>query len=425
MRNKSERGSFTIEAILSLSIFMFAFVTIVSLATIAKVESTTQYAIDQVAKEISQYYYIAERVGIANTESGGVDEIDDAVQAIFDFTDKSTTVASNYSSTTATELGSMLDTFSGIGNDVNEVAAAAENVYNSFGPIFEDPKSIVSALATMMDKMGKEVGYELITKIIAQPLCKALVPKYITSSSGADETLEKMGVVDGLDGLDFRMSSFLTDQRSINVVVVYQIKVNGFGIFDDTLVIKQTASTAAWVTGTRLKDINSSTSNWEKGDFERGKDYVDKIQSEHSSQAVEEGVGVDIYDQNTNTFTSVHSMNVFSVTYSDYQKVAANEKDPDNYFLKKSKIKSTVKGYANKLLTNIGKIDDSITMEDGTQCQTALESVKHRSAEIILVVPEEAKSNADNLAILNEIAAEIEAETGVKVNTTYRDKALN
>jgi hypothetical protein len=33
MRNKSERGSFTIEAILSLSIFMFAFVTIVSLAT--------------------------------------------------------------------------------------------------------------------------------------------------------------------------------------------------------------------------------------------------------------------------------------------------------------------------------------------------------------------------------------------------------
>lgn len=241
--------------------------TIVSLATIAKVESTTQYAIDQVAKEISQYYYIAERVGIANTESGGVDEIDDAVQAIFDFTDKSTTVASNYSSTTAKDLGSMLDTFSGIGNDVNEVEAAAENVYNSFGPIFEDPKGIVSSLATMMNKMGKEVGNELITKIIAQPLCKALVPKYITSSSGADEILEKMGVVDGLDGLDFRMSSFLTDQRSINVVVVYQIKVNGFGIFDDTLVIKQTASTAAWVTGTRLKDISSSISNWEKGDF--------------------------------------------------------------------------------------------------------------------------------------------------------------
>lgn len=422
MKNKGERGSFTIEAILSLSIFMFAFVAIVSLATIAKVESTTQYAIDQVAKEISQYYYIAERVGIANTDNSGVDEIDGAVQAIFDFTDKSSTVASNYSGTTATDLGSMLDTFSGIGNDVNEVTAAAENVYNSFGPIFEDPKGIVSSLATMM---VKEVGNELITKIIAQPLCKALVPKYITSNGDADAILEKMGVVDGLDGLDFRMSSFLSDQRSINVVVVYQIKVNGFGIFDDTLVIKQTASTAAWVTGTSLKAANESASNWEKGDFERGKAYVDKIQSENPHQAVKEGVGVDIYDQDSNTYTSVHSMNVFSATYSDYQKIAAKETDPENYSLKKSKIKGTVKGYANKLNTNISKIDDSITMEDGTQCQTAKESVQHRNAVIILVVPEEAKANSDNLAILNEIAAEIEAETGVKVNITYRDKALD
>lgn len=422
MRNKSERGSFTIEAILSLSIFMFAFVTIVSLATIAKVESTTQYAIDQVAKEISQYYYIAERVGIANTDSSGVDEIDGAVQAIFDFTDKSSTVASNYSSTTATDLGSMLDTFSGIGNDVNEITAAAENVYNSFGPIFEDPKGIVSSLATMM---VKQVGNELITKIIAQPLCKALVPKYITSNGDADAILEKMGVVDGLDGLDFRMSSFLSDQRSINVVVVYQIKVNGFGIFDDTLVIKQTASTAAWVTGISLEAANDATSNWEKGDFERGKEYVNELQGENPHQAVKEGVGVDIYNQESNTFTSVHSMNVFSATYSDYQKVAASESDSENYSLNKNKIKSTVKGYANKLLDNIDKIDENITMEDGTECQTALESVQHRNAELILVVPEEAKSNADNLAILNEIAAEIEAETGVKVNITYRDKALD
>lgn len=76
MKNKGERGSFTIEAILSLSIFMFAFVAIVSLATIAKVVSTTQYAIDQLAKEISQYYYIAERVGIANTDNSGVEETD-------------------------------------------------------------------------------------------------------------------------------------------------------------------------------------------------------------------------------------------------------------------------------------------------------------------------------------------------------------
>lgn len=422
MKTKSEKGSFTIEAILSLSIFMFAFVTIVSLATIAKVESTTQYAIDQVAKEISQYYYIAERVGVANTNSDGIGEIDGAVQAIFDFTDKSSSVAGNYTSTTASDLGSMLDTFSNVGNDVNEVTAAAQNVYSSFGPIFEDPKGIVSSLATMM---VKEVGNELITKIIAQPLCKALVPKYITSNGDADATLEKMGVIGGLDGLDFRMSSFLSDQRSINVVVIYQIKVNGFGIFDDTLVIKQTASTAAWVSGTSLEAANASSSKWEKGDLERGKEYVDKLQSEEPHQAVKEGVGIDLYDQDSNTFKSVNSLNVFSASYSDYQKVAAKASDPENYSFKKDKIKGTVKGYANDLLNSIDDIDENIIMKDGTECQTAQEKVQHRKAEVILVVPEEAKKNGDNLAILNEIAAEIEAETGVKVSITYRDKALD
>ncbi len=421
MGTKSKRGSFTIEAILSLSIFMFAFVTIASLATIAKVESTTQYAIDQVAKEISQYYYIAERVGVANTSGGGVDEIDGAVQAIFDFSDKSSTIASSYTPSTSTDLGSMIDTFSGISDDVTEVTAAAQNVYDSFGPILEDPKGVVSSLATMM---VKQVGHELISKIIAQPLCKALVPKYITSSGDANAALEKMGVVGGLDGLDFRMSSFLSDQRSINVVVVYQIKVNGFGIFDDTLVIKQTASTAAWVTGTSLEAANDSVSNWEKGDFERGSEFVSMIQGETPHQAVKPGVGVDLYEQSTNTFKSVHSMNVFSASYSDYNNVGATDTSPENYSLKKSKIKSKVKGYATKLTKNINKINETITMKDGTECHTALESVQHRNAEIVLVVPVEARSNADNLAILNEVAREIEAETGVKVKITYRENAL-
>ena len=58
--------------------------------------------------------------------------------------------------------------------------------------------------------------------------------------------LEKMGVINGIDGMDFSMSSFLADDKTINIVCVYQIKVNGFGTFDRTLNMKQTASTAAW-----------------------------------------------------------------------------------------------------------------------------------------------------------------------------------
>ncbi len=45
----------------------------------------------------------------------------------------------------------------------------------------------------------------------------------------------------------------------------------------------------------------------------------------------------------------------------------------------------------------------------------------HREKVLIIVVPEEATEFA---SLLQEIANEIEQETGVKVNITYRDKAL-
>lgn len=433
MKYRSENGSFTIEAIMSLTMFMFGFLAITSLATIAKVESTTQYAIDQVAKEISQYYYIADRVGVANTDGSGIDEIDGAIQAVFDFTNKSQTDATDEKSiaTTATDLANTLSSLTGVGNNVDDVAAAAANIYASYGPALEDPKGLISALATAMvtiennkSAVATQVANEVITKVIAQPLCRALLPKYITADGDADAVLEKMGVVDGLEGMDFRMSSFLSDNRSINVVVVYEIKVNGFGIFDDTLVIKQTASTAAWVSGTSLKAANDSVSTWAKDSFQRGKDFVNELQKDNPTQAVKAGVGVDLYDQSTNTFTSVHSLNVFAASYSEFVGAAGSESDADLYTLQKSKIKSAVKSYANKLNKNVGKIDDSITMESGAEVQTAWETVQHRNKKIVLVVPEEAKTNSDNLAVLNQIASEIKAETGVEVSITYRDKAL-
>ena len=235
--------------------------------------------------------------------------------------------------------------------------------------------------------------------------------------------LEKMGVVNGLDGLDFSLSTFLMDQRTINVVLVYEIDVKGFGIFDQKLIVKQTASTAAWLgdtEGVKLSDVASKTSAWQKSDMERGKDYVSELQGENPHQGVKNGVGVDLYDQDSNTFTAVHSMNVFAASYSDYVRSGDGTKASD-YILKREKIKAALKAYANALNRAVDSISESIEMSDGTDCQTALEKTMHREKVLIIVVPEEATEFA---SLLQEIANEIEQETGVKVNITYRDKAL-
>ena len=424
MKRQVERGSFTIEAILTLSLFIFAFVTITSLATVAKIESTTQYAIDQTAKEISKYCYIADSANLlVNPPDGSekkVDNVDEAIGAMANFANVASTAGTSGGKNTSEQLTERLKNMSG--EDFESITTAAQDLYNSFGPVFDDPQGTITALLQVVaDKAASAV----ISRVIAQPLCRSLVTKYITSNGDADETLEKMGVVDGLDGLDFRMSSFLMDNRTINVVVVYKIEVNGFRVFDQTITVKQTASTAAWLAdteGKKLSDI-AEDSKWQQPDMERGKEFVAELQKDNPHQGVEGGIGVDLYDQDTNTFTSVHSINVFAATYSEYQKRSAS--DPaSNYTLKKDTIKAVAKNYATTLQKNVNKIDENITMSDGTECMTAKDKVTPRKCEIILVIPSEAKDNRDSLATLNEIAEEIEAETGVRVNLTYRDNAL-
>lgn len=418
MNTRSEKGSFTIEVIISLSLFMFAFIAIISLAALAKVESTTQYAINQVAKEISSYYYIAEKVGVTRNNASDNSDIDSVVQAVVNFSDKAEDTASEYIPNTSDNLGDVLNTYSNISNDVSEITSAARTVYDSFEAVLENPEGIVSSLTTVL---RAEVENELVSRIIAEPMCRVLVPKYITSNSDADTALEKMGVVDGLEGLDFRMSSFLADNRSINIVLIYQVKIKGFGLFDQFFTIKQTASTAAWTSGVTLEEAYDTQSIWSKDNFERGKEFVAEIKGENPLQAVKSGVGIDLYNQGTNTFTSVHSVNIFSASYSDYQQNDTEENSASNYSIKKDKVKALLKGYAKDLLKSISGIDGLITMDDGTQFQIGGD---RRIAKLIIVVPKEAKSISSNLNILNEIAKEIESETGVKVTLTYREYAL-
>lgn len=417
MNIRSEKGSFTIEAILSLPLFMFAFIAIVSLASLAKLESTTQYAINQMTKEVSSYYYIAEKIGAARKDTADNSEIDSLVQAVTSFSDMAGNTVSGYVPNTSDSLETVLSTYSNINNDVSEITSAAKKVYDSFETVLENPEGVISSLATII---RTEAENKLLSRIIAEPVCRALMPKYITSDSDADKVLERMGVVDGLDGLDFRMSSFMNDQRSISVVLIYQVKIKGLGLFNQTFTIKQTASTAAWTSRVTLEEAYSSQTIWKKDNFERGKEFVAEIKSENPLQAVQAGIGIDLYNKKTNTFASVHSVNVFSASYSDYQQNAEEENSAANYSIKKDKVKVLLKSYAKALLKAIGGVDGLITMDNGTQCQSI---DKERKANLIIIVPKEAGFGS-NLKILNDIAKEIENETGVKVTLTYRECAL-
>lgn len=418
---KRETGSFTVEATLTLTLFMIAFLAIMSLSTIARIEGITQYAINQTAKEISQYYYIADKAGLIDTKDDNSDfkQIDSLINAVSSLTDATEEGAKEVEGALSSkDIEEILNKYEGLPGTVENVEAAATELSNSIESILDDPKAVITSLTSAFTK---QVANEAMTKIIAQPLCKSLVPKYITPDGNAGAFLEKMGVINGIDGMDFRLSNFLSDGRSVNIVVVYEVELNGFGIFNKTLVIKQTASTAAWVKGKTLKEVVDSKSIWDESNFNRGGQIVDKIKSKDSSKAVEQGKGIHLYDESENTYTLIRSINVYNKTYSSFT-MSENVSESDSFTLKKSDIKRSISADARKIKSSTKNAGNSLTMEDGSIKQ--LSSINSRKPVLLIVLPEEVRGNPEHKKIIDEIASEIKKEDGVEVEIQYLQKAL-
>jgi len=251
-----------------------------------------------------------------------------------------------------------------------------------------------------------------------------MVSKYIISGGDANAQLERMGVVNGLNGLDFGMSSFLADDRSINVVVVYQIKVKGFGFFDQTILVKQSASTAAWAKGKSLKQVEDKKANDSLWDMDatssamvRGKAFVQLSKSADDPHGVKPGVGVDLFDASSNTIYSVISRNIYSAGGS-YAECNGDPTNPASYTIKEGPLKSSIKSEAQKLVNASDKLGDSLVLDNNTNVSS---SKSDRNLELIVFVPEEAKGDK---ATLDKIAASIQQDTGVKVTFYYQDLAL-
>ena len=423
---KNESGSFTVEATLTLTLFMIAFLAIMSLSTIARIEGITQYAINQTAKEISQYYYIADKAGLIYTkdDNSSFEQVDSLINAVSSLTDATEEGAKEVEGALSSkDIEEILNKYKGLPGTVENVEAAATELSNSIESILDDPKAVITSLTSAFTK---QVANEAMTKIIAQPLCKSLVPKYITPDGNAGAFLEKMGVINGIDGMDFRLSNFLSDGRSVNIVVVYEVELNGFGIFNKTLVIKQTASTAAWVKGKTLKgktlkEVVDSKSIWDESNFNRGGQIVDKIKSKDSSKAVEQGKGIHLYDESENTYTLIRSINVYNKTYSSFT-MSENVSESDSFTLKKSDIKRSISADARKIKSSTKNAGNSLTMEDGSIKQ--LSSINSRKPVLLIVLPEEVRGNPEHKKIIDEIASEIKKEDGVEVEIQYLQKAL-
>lgn len=241
---KKEKGSLTVEACLSLTIFLMVFLTILFLMRIVFAYGIVQHALNQTAKEFSTYTYYYAISGLADVD-GAIKSSTAAGNAKFD--ESVSNVVSVYDS--IGKLGGAVgDTVHGAQTgDINAVISGVESVGTNYGELKENVGNTVDTIQWIADNPMdaiKSVGGVLLhggsqaTKdFICGEISRALMAKYIDSGyDAANKRLKNLRVVDGLSGLNFSASQFWADgsDNEIELVACYTIKpVFPIKIMDD------------------------------------------------------------------------------------------------------------------------------------------------------------------------------------------------
>lgn len=390
MRTDKERGAVVVEGLLSLSIFMFAIFTILSIVNVCYIQAKMNMALSSAAKEISQYSFFYYKFGL-----------DAPDKKLYEGTEDSRKLADN----TIEGVSSLMDSLTEASNSaqsgefenmIEQIQGSIDNVdslVNQYADrIADDPTGFILG----MGKMALNEMKETAKSLLCQALAKAFMKKNLKSSPSDDpeDFLLRYNVVDGMDGLDFQYTTFLQNGTSnlIQLVVTYDVRVIQLLNIEFDFTFRNCVKCTAW--GRGISKLNPEASMetksppstiWDTGPAARGKYIVDKERENYEYPAT--GNGYDAYDSDTNTFVSIVTVDTTTASAAD-----------DKYIT--DRLDETL----NKMIEGADKQTDGIevTGPDGKPT-TVPEGSDARNYKLVLVVPD----GADKAA-LEKLIAEYE-----------------
>lgn len=212
MDKKSEDGAIVIEATLSLTFFMFALLTVYSMFYICLAQSRIAVALNQTAKEISQYSYLYDLTDLNERQAnlaanGGVAKA---------------TLTDNLS-----QVGGIFDALKGLAGTAASAVSSGDNA-ESF---------LYYALDAGLDRAKAE---------LTGGLARNLMKKHF--GSDPDRFLEGLGLKGGLSKLSFFKTTVFESGSKDDIMldVRYQITVFKLLGFDLSFNFEQCAKTKAW-----------------------------------------------------------------------------------------------------------------------------------------------------------------------------------
>lgn len=214
-KNKKNKGSLTVETLLFLIPFMLAFFTIINLARFVEAEMIIHHAITQTAKEISAYSYVLTKT-----------EITGRMQQ----TNKK---SSEFTAEVNDTINSVQDYINSFGSgDSSAIYDSEQVVWDKVEAITSDPSAIVSGVFSL----AKSKFSQNVMTGVAGSLAKGSIKKQLSlMGDNPDEYLERLGVVGGMNGLDFSKSRWNSNESgkgNVQIVVTFQMKNNMFPMFD-------------------------------------------------------------------------------------------------------------------------------------------------------------------------------------------------
>lgn len=248
---KENKGAVTVEACISLTIFLMIFVTILYIIRIVFAYGIVQHALNQTAKEFSTYtyYYAVSGLGdingtIQSSTKDGIDSFNKNVTNIVNVYDSFNTLRGSVKEAKNSDSSGGI---SGAIDSVKNTSGAYEDFIKSLGSAAETIASIVEDPVGAIKSVGSVIlngTNESAKTFICGEISRGLMAKYISGGgySAADTRLENLRIVGGLSGLDFSASEFWTadSQNEIVLVACYTIDpVFPFKVVDEVNLVNK------------------------------------------------------------------------------------------------------------------------------------------------------------------------------------------
>ena len=409
LRQNSENGLISVEALISLSFFTFTVVTILSIVNICTVQAKVSVAINATAKELSQYSYLYSLTGFGKSEAelaeaakGTKDQLNGTLANINEVFNQIQNLGDDVGD--VSNISSIEDISAKWDNLISDGQKIQENgtkLANEFSEMAKNPTEMIFGIVKLAASEGLELAK---SRLVAAPLSKLLCQKHLVDVKNGDVNayLKRLGVVPAangvyLDGLDFSKSSlFPYGSNEITVNVSYDVKVIALLPIDFSFHFNQTAVTHGWLAGeSTYKSSEETVKNiLEKNETlwtqsTTAKERADLIRHQAIADLKKEGyeqvsglTDVQLYNPSTNEFVMISSMNPL---YSAEGEPPMTIADLNDAVLKESieqlcgKMKSTTNGMTS--VKTKKQVNGQNTKVDNN-CTDA-------SNKIVLVIPED------------------------------------